>query len=37
MSSIIVELRSAEGGEDSRLLIRDQLTVYLKFCARRGL
>jgi protein subunit release factor A len=37
MSSIILEIRSAEGGEDAKLLVLNQLTIYDKFCTRRGL
>jgi protein subunit release factor A len=37
MRGIIVEIRSAEGGEDSKLLVRDQLKIYSKFCIRRKL
>ena len=37
MESIVVELRSAEGGIDSKLLVLDQLGVYLKWALRRGL
>lgn len=34
---IIVEIRSAEGGDDSKLLIRDMMSIYMKACKRRGL
>ncbi len=34
---IRVELRSAEGGDDSKLLIRDMVDIYRKACKRRGL
>lgn len=37
MSSIIVEIRAAEGGEDAKLLVREQTTIYLRFIERRGL
>jgi protein subunit release factor A len=37
MSSLIVEIRAAEGGLDSRLLIEDQLRIYSKYCNRSGL
>jgi protein subunit release factor A len=37
MSTIILEVRSAEGGEDSKLLVQDQVTIYNKFFSRRGL
>jgi len=35
--SIIVEIRAAEGGEDAKLLVRDQFSIYCKLAARRGL
>ena len=35
--SVIVEIRAAEGGEDAKLLVREQITVYLKLAERRGL
>lgn len=35
--SIIIEIRAAEGGEDAKLLVRDQLRIYEKLCARHGL
>jgi protein subunit release factor A len=34
---LIIEIRSAEGGDDSKLLVHDQFKVYLKYGARRGL
>lgn len=34
---IIVEIRSAEGGDDSKLLIRDMAGVYAKTCKRSSL
>ncbi len=34
MGRILVELRSAEGGDDSKLLIRDMAGIYLKACKR---
>lgn len=37
MKGIIVEIRSAEGGEDSKLLVRDQFKIYVKYCERRKL
>jgi protein subunit release factor A len=33
----IVEIRSAEGGADAKLLVEDQLSIYLKVVERRGL
>lgn len=37
MESIIIEIRAAEGGEDARLLVADQLRVYTKVASQRGL
>lgn len=36
-STIRVEIRSAEGGDDAKLLAKDQSALYLRFCKRRGL
>jgi protein subunit release factor A len=33
----IVEIRAAEGGEDAKLLVDEQLSIYLKVARRRGL
>jgi protein subunit release factor A len=35
--SVIVEIRAAAGGEDSKLLAKDQLKIYSKYASRRGL
>ena len=37
MSAVIIEIRSAEGGDDAKLLVREQFTIYNKFATRRGL
>lgn len=37
MEALVIEIRSAEGGEHSRRLLRDQLTIYLKAGARQCL
>ena len=37
MTSIIIEIRAAEGGEDAKLLVRDQLAIYKRYCDRRSL
>lgn len=37
MESVIVELRAAEGGQDSKLLIQDQYRIYSKWVAKLGL
>jgi len=31
MQEIIIEIRDAEGGEDSKLLVKDMLNIYLKW------
>jgi protein subunit release factor A len=35
MTSVIVEIRAAEGGEDAKLLVEEQLAIYTRLCARR--
>ena len=37
MESVVIEIRAGEGGEDSRLLVKDFLGVYAKVGERRGL
>ncbi len=37
MESIVVELRAAEGGADAKLLVLDQLAVYVKAAHRHEL
>lgn len=37
MESLIVEIRAAEGGTDSKMLIIDQLNIYIRFANRRRL
>jgi protein subunit release factor A len=34
---MIIEIRAAEGGEDARLLVEDQVTIYARVSLRRGL
>ena len=34
MDTIIVEIRAGEGGEDAKLLVGDQLALYLKYFQR---
>ena len=34
MESITIELRAAEGGDDAKLLIREQLAIYARACKR---
>lgn len=37
MSTVFVEIRAAEGGDDAKLLVRDQVAVYAAFASRSGL
>jgi protein subunit release factor A len=37
MEAVVVEIRAGEGGQDARLLVREQFTVYGALGARRGL
>lgn len=37
MESVLVEIRAAEGGDDSKLLVRDQAAIYCHFAKRRCL
>lgn len=34
---MIIEIRAAEGGEDAKLLVDTQMSIYTKYAARRGL
>jgi protein subunit release factor A len=33
MTTVLVEIRAAEGGEDSKLLVEDQLRIYSKMAS----
>lgn len=35
--SVIVEIRSAEGGDDAKALVLEQRAIYVRLCTRRGL
>ncbi len=35
--SVVVEIRAAEGGNDAKLLVLEQVKIYLRLSARRGL
>ena len=35
--SVIVEVRAAEGGDDAKQLVIEQVKIYLRICARRSL
>jgi len=37
MVKLVVEIRSAEGGEDSKLFVRDHFDVYAKLATRNCL
>lgn len=37
MSIIYVEIHMGEGGEDAKLLVREQVAIYAKYCSRRCL
>lgn len=37
MDTVIVEIKAAEGGADSRLLVADMLDVYVSAAVRRRL
>lgn len=34
MDSVIVEIRAGEGGDDAKLLVREQVAVYASACRR---
>ena len=35
--SVVVEVRAAEGGEDAKQLVVEQVKIYLRLCTRRSL
>lgn len=37
MDSVMVEIRAAEGGADAKLLVEEQLAIYVRLAARRRL
>ena len=37
METIVIEIRAAEGGDDAKLLVNEQLRAYANACVRRGL
>ena len=37
MESVIVEIRAGEGGDDAKLLVKEQFAVYARLIERRGL
>jgi len=36
-SSVLLEIRAAEGGDDAKLLIHEQAAIYTAYAARRGI
>lgn len=34
---LVLEIRAAEGGDDAKLLVTDQMNAYLRRAERRGL
>jgi len=36
MQSLILEIRAAEGGDDAKLLVEEQLRIYSKACSLNG-
>ncbi len=36
-STVLVELRAAEGGEDARLIVHEQVRIYTRLAAQRRL
>lgn len=34
---VLIEIRAAEGGDDAKLLVKQQLKIYGRLAARRGL
>lgn len=36
-TSVIVEIRAAEGGDDAKLLVEEQFAIYARRAARSGL
>jgi protein subunit release factor B len=34
---MLIEIHAAEGGDDAKQLVREQLGIYLRLCARNGL
>ena len=36
METVIVEIRAAEGGDDAKLLVQDQLKIYDRACTLKG-
>ena len=37
MDAVIIEIRAAEGGDDAKALVLEQLAIYLRVAGRRAL
>jgi len=37
MDTVIVEIRAAEGGNDAKLIVEEQLAIYANLAGRRSL
>jgi len=37
MAKVLIEIRPGEGGEDARLLVREQSRMYLRYAEKNGL
>jgi protein subunit release factor A len=37
MERLLIEVRAAEGGDDAKLLVSEQVEVYVKLCTRHHL
>jgi protein subunit release factor A len=37
MNAVIIEIRAAEGGQDSKLLVVDTFNIYTRLATRQGL
>jgi protein subunit release factor A len=35
--AVVVEIRAAEGGTDAKLLVLEQVKIYVRLCGRRSL
>jgi protein subunit release factor A len=33
---LLIEIRPGEGGEDAKLLVKDQASIYIRFAERKG-
>lgn len=36
-TTVIIEIRAAEGGDDAKSLVLEQRAIYARLCSRRGL